>query len=194
MARTMSFDRSEVLEKAVQYFWQYGYFDTTVDRLAGAMGLSKSSMYNTFGSKETIFKEALDYYRHNKTPGYVLKTANTSKPIKPVLKKFFKAIVEIGTNDPDTRGCLIVNSIVELVGSDEDMASLVTTDLTKLIQVYTQLISNAQATGEIPRKYTASQLAKHLANTQLGLRVMSKVHNDRKTLSDIVKLSLSILD
>jgi len=60
MARPREFDRNLVLEKAMQVFWSQGYEATSLTDLARSMGLSKSSLYDTFGSKHDLFLESID--------------------------------------------------------------------------------------------------------------------------------------
>ncbi|MEK9754967.1 MAG: helix-turn-helix domain-containing protein, partial [Rhodospirillaceae bacterium] len=67
MARPREFNREQVLERAMQVFWSKGYAATSMRDLTEAMGLSKSSLYDTFGSKHDLFLESIDFYRDNVT-------------------------------------------------------------------------------------------------------------------------------
>src|ERR1700746_337559 len=60
--RPKSFDRTAAIEQAMELFWDRGYEGTTFDDLVGAMKLSPSSFYHEFGSKERLYREAVDYY------------------------------------------------------------------------------------------------------------------------------------
>ena len=66
MARTgrpRSFDRAEALRQAMTVFWRLGYEGTTLEDLQAAMGgISPPSMYAAFGSKENLFREAVELY------------------------------------------------------------------------------------------------------------------------------------
>src|SRR5580698_10311333 len=60
--RPKNFDRSVALQQAMKLFWERGYEGATFDDLTAAMGISASSFYNAFGSKEHLYQEATEAY------------------------------------------------------------------------------------------------------------------------------------
>ena len=62
MGRPREFDEINVLERAMEAFWARGYDGTSLQDLLLVMGLSKSSFYETFGSKHDLFLRALEHY------------------------------------------------------------------------------------------------------------------------------------
>jgi AcrR family transcriptional regulator len=60
--RPRSFDRDDVLNRAMLLFWKHGYDATSVSLLTEAMGIGAPSLYAAFGDKRALFKEALDHY------------------------------------------------------------------------------------------------------------------------------------
>src|SRR6516162_9410179 len=56
------FDRARALQAAMRLFWERGYEGTSFDELIAAMGISASSFYNSFGSKEALYCEATQAY------------------------------------------------------------------------------------------------------------------------------------
>src|ERR1700754_3553417 len=61
-ARPAAFDRCAALNAAMKLFWERGYEGTSFDDLTAAMGISASSFYNSFGSKERLYQEAIEAY------------------------------------------------------------------------------------------------------------------------------------
>ena len=62
MGRRPHYDRDEVLLRAMQVFWTYGYDSTSIDRLVQATGLQRSGLYRAFGSKAGLFRESVEQY------------------------------------------------------------------------------------------------------------------------------------
>lgn len=60
--RPKSFDRKAALQRALHLFWEQGYEGTSFDDLIATMSLSPSSFYNSFGSKEQLYREAVEAY------------------------------------------------------------------------------------------------------------------------------------
>ncbi|MEJ0106748.1 MAG: helix-turn-helix domain-containing protein [Bacteroidota bacterium] len=59
MARTKVFDEQMVLDKAMNLFWQKGYNATSAQDLVNGLSISRSSLYDTFGDKHSLFVKAL---------------------------------------------------------------------------------------------------------------------------------------
>lgn len=62
MGRPQSFDRDAVVRAARDLFWDRGFEEVSVPDLEAATGLSRSSIYNAFGSKRGLFDAAVDNY------------------------------------------------------------------------------------------------------------------------------------
>ncbi len=59
MARTREFDENVVLERARDLFWEQGYTATSIQDLEKALGISRSSIYASFGSKRALYDKTL---------------------------------------------------------------------------------------------------------------------------------------
>ncbi len=61
--RPREFDETKVLERAMQLFWLRGYGRLGVAELLKHMGISRQSLYDTFGNKRGLFLRAIEHYR-----------------------------------------------------------------------------------------------------------------------------------
>jgi AcrR family transcriptional regulator len=104
--RPSTFDRTEALNLAMKLFWDQGYEGTSFDQLIQAMGISPSSFYNSFGSKERLYKEATDAYLSMSEvwfAGRLFGTADTREAFKELLDA---TAVEF-TQQSHPSGCMI---------------------------------------------------------------------------------------
>jgi AcrR family transcriptional regulator len=60
--RPRSFDRDAALRAAMKIFWKFGYEGASMAELTTAMGINSPSLYACFGSKEDLFKTAVQFY------------------------------------------------------------------------------------------------------------------------------------
>jgi TetR/AcrR family transcriptional regulator, copper-responsive repressor len=60
--RPREFDRGRALEAAMLLFWRHGYDGTSIAQLTAAMGIAAPSLYAAFGSKQQLYREALQLY------------------------------------------------------------------------------------------------------------------------------------
>ena len=113
MARTREFDRTLVLRKAIEVFWSRGFDSTNLPELLEAMGLSKSSLYETFGDKNKLFEEAIDLYVKEIAFSKVEKLLNASS-VKVGFQAFFAEQIRCCTDQKFPGGCFLVNTAISL--------------------------------------------------------------------------------
>ena len=120
MPRTKSYNRDEMLGKAMDLFWQKGYAATSLQDLVDHLGINRFSIYDSFGNKHSLFLAALDRYRENVAKALRTKLDDGTKGIDAI-KEYFRAM-EAGLSIPGGRmGCLVQNSTLEMVLSDPEV-------------------------------------------------------------------------
>lgn len=133
--RPRAFDEKAVLDAALQVFWRQGYEATSIDDLTAAMGLSRSSFYGAFGSKQAVLEAALSGY--SKSALARLKDivqGNSEDPLAAALDALA---------DPNggTKGCLLVNCITELAPHHPEIAALGRRHLAGIEQILAEAIN-----------------------------------------------------
>src|ERR1700743_1113257 len=96
MARTKDFDENEVLQKAMNLFWYKGYNGTSMQDLVDGLGISRSSLYDTFGDKHALFMRALENYQvitSQNLRAIVANSATTKQAISKILGNIVKELV-----------------------------------------------------------------------------------------------------
>lgn len=193
MARPRTFEREDVLDKAMQVFWAQGYEATSVDDLVKATGLVRQSIYNTFGNKHDFYLEALEHYQAF-LGARMLGALKHAPSVKQGFRRLFNQVVDDAVSDTTRRGCMMVNAATELASRDLTVCRLTSEAEAAKERFFAELIRDAQACGEIDRSKDPDALAKFLYNTVLGLRVRATRRPTRAELVPIVEASLSLLD
>lgn len=149
--RPRTFDEAEVLEKAIEVFWNKGFEAASLDDLTAAMGLSRSSFYGTFGSKQDLFLRAL---RHYSGQGLKNLEAAAAAGGRAPLQAMMKAL-----SDPagGPNGCMLVNCITELAPHDPDVAALGRRHLEKIEETFAKVLDqdNPDAVRDKARAYAS---------------------------------------
>lgn len=127
MARSREFDYDTVVRSARDLFWERGYASTSLAQLQAATGLSRSSLYETFGSKRALFGFAVDSYL-SEIIGPLLEPMESDGSGKRELVEYFLSLERFLRSSPKqvaTRGCLMLNTFMELNDLDDEAATLV---------------------------------------------------------------------
>jgi TetR/AcrR family transcriptional repressor of nem operon len=193
MGRPREFNADEALDRALHVFWAKGYAATSMTDLLEAMGLSKSSFYESFGNKHDVFMAALRRYGDRET-ARLGACVGSGSCARRLIEVQLRSIVERSTGDGDRRGCLTVNCAVELAPHDPAIGSAVVAHLDSMEELYVSLITRGQDEGAISRRHDARALARYLLNALCGLQVMAKVGRDEAALNETVSTILSVLD
>ncbi|RMA90128.1 TetR/AcrR family transcriptional regulator [Priestia megaterium] len=191
MARNKEFDEKEALRKAMELFWRQGYEKTSMQDLVNYMGVHRRSIYDTFGDKHTLFIRALSHYVEVMDE----RIKNNIKPeltVKQAIRKLFEMVIY--PTDKQPKGCLTVNTAVELSLLDQEVAEKITETFIKTETLLFDLLKHGQEQGEISEHYDIKALSKFIHNALIGIRVLAKTTNDKKELETIIDLTLSTLD
>lgn len=192
MARPRGFDEQQVLEAASAAFWQKGYEATSTRDLVKSTGLTQPSLYNAFGDKRGLYLRALEHYIDHTVRERIKRLEQTLTPAQ-CITTFFHEIIERSIADPDKRGCMLVNSALEISSEDEGFRATVAVELEEIRAFFRRCLEAAQASGEIVSKVPADDVATHLLATLIGVRVLARASPQHAVLTSAVTPALSLL-
>lgn len=192
MARPRQFDETEVLDRAVQCFWSRGYEAVSVRDLAGQMGITGASLYNTFGDKRSLYVRALEHYLEQSVSNRIDRLAQ--RPPREAIAAFFDDIIERSLGDSQRKGCLLVNSALELAPHDAEFQKLVADGLVKVEAFFRRCVEAGQRDGTISLMQPADDLARTLLSALLGIRVLARSRPERDLLEGLVRPIFFLLD
>ena len=170
VGRPREFDEEQVLVAAMEAFWRKGYEATSLVDLTDATGLNKASLYRVFGDKHQLFMAALKNYadiEYRETTAVISEQASPLTNIRAVVKKI--------TDDAGSeKGCMMINSMVELAPHDPEVKKLLQSFGEQRLQAIMGMIVQAQEAGEIRPELDAGKLAVSLMIAFAGSAAMVK--------------------
>ena len=179
MPKSMKFSRETALEKAKGHLWLAGYEASNVKVLSAHLGITRSSLFNAFGSRKKLFCEVIDSYTAD-LKNSQLYVIPCDKDFKPEVVQVFKNLCKMRALDVQHRGCLLVNSIAELSSSevDTELSGYLDDIVKRSKAILTNRIKVAIHAGEFYNDLDPNCLAMSLQNLLYGTNLMSKVIHD----------------
>ncbi|MEV6703112.1 TetR/AcrR family transcriptional regulator [Streptomyces sp. NPDC051453] len=192
MGRPRNFDENQVLESAREQFWNQGYAATSLQDLTDATGLGKGSLYGAFGDKRQLFLHVLDGYRDEQLNGVraVLTGPGTAFERLTLL---VQGVAKGFTEDPQRRGCLLVNSTSELHSTDPDVVSRARTSYQAVEDLLIACVKEAQDEGTVEPSADAQELGRLLLAVMQGIEFLAKTDMDGSALLQISQATLKQL-
>ncbi|MCY6382629.1 TetR/AcrR family transcriptional regulator [Hoeflea prorocentri] len=176
-----SFDLDEATDKAITVFWKKGYEGTSMADLIEGMGINKGSLYNAFGSKKALFDRALLRYDTLNRSAILAQLAKLDDPVGAI-EQLFDGLIAETEADKQQKGCLLINTALELPNHTQDVQVMVTGALGEFEDFFRQLIVKGKETGQIPETVNADETAKALLSLVVALRVLARGTYDANAL------------
>ncbi|HUR06300.1 MAG TPA: TetR family transcriptional regulator [Nonomuraea sp.] len=192
MARTKEFDPDVALQAALELFWERGYEATSMADLVEHLGIGRASIYATFGNKRDLYLKAYERYVQNGIDFIGL--LSQPGPVLPAVRALVEQFAEESAHDEKRRGCLVVNTAVEVAPHDPTLARRVESNWDFIETTMTSALTRARAQGELAEEKDPRALARFLLTVMQGMRVIGKSSNDPERLYDAAAQALRALD
>jgi TetR/AcrR family transcriptional repressor of nem operon len=169
--RRKSFQPEIALESAQALFWELGYDATSISALEKRMGINRFSIYETFGDKKALFLQCLETYSQN------MKAGNLALLQDPGgldgIRKFLTRMVD-GPPVARRRGCLMMNSLVEISGRDADVSRIVDRHFRLVERSLRRAVDEAKSRGEVAPGVATVDAARTLLALAHGVLSLGK--------------------
>ena len=172
MARSKEFNDDTAVRAARDVFWRRGYASTSLSQLQQATGLNKSSLYQSYGSKRGLFERALGSYL-DEVIEPLLHDLEAPGAGSAELAAYFESLARLFRTAPPQvadRGCLLLNTAMELNDLDADAAKAVAAYRGRVRAAFLGAIrATAVYAAEAERR------ADTLTASQIGMMVTSRL-------------------
>lgn len=178
MVRPREFDETQVAEGLLNAFWHHGYARTSVPTLTEFTGLLPGSLYAAFGSKEDMFRIAVERY-----VAQIRAALTTDRRGVAGIQHVLDTVVRITAKDPDRRGCLVLNAIPESTTLSEETRDALQGALDEMRRLLRGHLREAAADSGVT--LDVEQLEALCFAAAVATRVLGRAGQPRKLLQSI---------
>lgn len=177
MGRSIAFNKEEALNKAMFLFWDKGYDATYISDLIKTMGISRSTLYDSFGDKDQLFKLVLENYQKR---GYEKKKLLfTGSNTKDALTAYFYKHIEDCYSKRTPDSCLITNSSLLIGHIDPSIEDTLIKNFSDLELKFKQVIEEGQRKGEISEQEDNGLMTYTLLSLNHSISLMSRYKKEK---------------
>ncbi len=191
MARPKEFESETALKKAIGAFSEHGYEGTSTDALLQAMGISRQSMYDSFGDKRRLYLEALQRYTADSISNQLRALNSVSSPVKG-LEAMLNLAVSLAIADPKPK-CLGISAVCEFGRSDPEVTMITDMAGKTMLSSLERRVSEAKAAGEISRSVDAQTAAQFIMATLAGIKIAARSGATPESLRGIARMAMRSL-
>ena len=192
--RPASFDRAEALQSAMELFWARGYEGATLEDLQAAMGgISPPSFYHAFGSKEALFREAVDLYVATIGDPQV-RALNQVATTRGAVEAMLRLTAEAFSRPGRPHGCMIVLGAMNCTPSGKAAQDFLHAIRLKAPKIIRQRLKRGVTDGDLPPHVSLTGLASFYATVLHGLGVRAGDGASRAALMAAVDGAMAAWD
>lgn len=179
--RPKTYSRPDVLAKAMVLFWKKGYEGVHLAELVEVIGLNRHSLYQEFGGKEGLFREALASYLATAERHYQSVLGASPLGLQNV-RRYFRSI-RYGN---DYHGCFMISTLGQVHVVDHESFSMALQTARMAEQLFKRNIAAAVKSRELPEGTDVGGLSRTLAVLDQGLAIYGLVNPSRTASTSIV--------
>jgi TetR/AcrR family transcriptional repressor of nem operon len=165
MARSVEFNECEIIDKAMNVFWEKGYHATSMQDLVDAMQINRSSLYNTIGDKHCLFIKCVTSYAElalKETKEKVAKESSALQALINIIRDKAAWVVD------SEKGCLGIKTVFEIAPEDAEVRNVLNKNNKLYLKLMTDIIQKAIDDKELEDTEDASLLAEYIMTTFTG--------------------------
>lgn len=185
--------KEKILQVGAEIIHHKGYYATGLQEILSAAGVPKGSFYNHFKSKEDFGLQVIDFF--SDFFGQYCRSifADTTRTPLGRLEALLDGFMELFIEKKFTCGCPVGNMAQELGDLSPVFQKKLSQAIEKMAGYYTEILSEAQAQGEISKDMDVHEAADFIVASWHGALIRMKVsegieplQNHKKFIFDYV--------
>jgi len=188
--RPREFDREQGLAKAMHLFWSLGYDATSMADLRAGLGITQASLYAAFGSKEELFREAVDLYR--RTAGFsTTRALEVGTTAREAIHAMLQAAVDAFSAPGAPGGCLLILGATNCAIENKAVQDYLLSIRRQISLSILERLKRGQQERDVPKAAPTTALAAYYSTVLHGLALQSRDGASRKTLTQVVEFAVA---
>jgi len=188
MARTREFDMDTVLDQAMGVFWRRGYAATSMADIYDATGLKPGSVYAALKSKEALFQRVFERYAER-----FRATLPTALVGVPAIAAWLRVQADLAIADPERRGCLIINTVLEREVHSEATRAMAQGRLREIRAFFARHLLLARERGELAARLDVEAQADALLAAVMAIMALGRSGADASTIGHVAQTAEAAL-
>ena len=184
--RPRSFDRDAALRWAMEVFWVKGYEGASISDLTGAMGIGSPSLYAAFGSKEALFRKAIDLYGRIEGPE-IWDVVENAPDARAAVAGFLTATAHSFSRPGKPRGCMVVLSQLNATEASASVCAALRENRAQGQSGLEARLRRAVDDGELPPSVDVAALAAFYLTVQQGMSIQARDGASEDKLLSVAK-------
>jgi TetR/AcrR family transcriptional repressor of nem operon len=168
MSGTKQYDRTDLLDRAIELFRVQGFTGTSTADLVAELDVNRKSMYAEFGSKQGLFEAALERYSREHL-SMVLAPIEAPDASLDAIREAFASYASASDGWVRGRGCLLCNTAVERAALDPGAARHVVAYLDRLTKAFRHALDNGQQSGQLDAETDLDDLSAFFTMALIGV-------------------------
>lgn len=183
-------DRDVGLDIAARLFWERGYEGTSTADLTKAMGINPPTLYSMFGSKEELYRQALDFSitRENSRRSEILAS---HLPAYDALSLYLYDIADGDTRPDKPQGCMVSTAVLQHAEENASVARMTAALRETSMQTLKARFDRAVEEGELPAQTDTDTLARFYGAIIQGMSAQACDGACNARLKRLVDLALT---
>ena len=185
MSRNKVFNEDNALDAAMRLFWKKGYEASSMQALEEVMGLKRSSIYNTFGNKRSLFKLAIERYTQLVLSSFLC-VINDSHTANEAIRNVLGEVISLHFNKNNPGGCMVVLSLMESKQHDKETLHMLQSALKLLHITLVKRFEKAIVERDMDQSVNCEALASEVTGLITGMIVMARANFSKSSLQLLI--------
>jgi AcrR family transcriptional regulator len=191
--RPRSFDIDEALDKAMRLFAEQGYDGTSLGQLTEVIGIPPPSLYAAFGSKDDLFKAALDHYQA-RCSAPIATAFHGAASAREAIEALLLQSIETFHQPGGIRGCMVALAALGISSNHQNLREHAVSLRLAAERMILERIKQGQSDGDVAASADAAAMMHFYTTVQMGLSIKARDGSSKADMTASVIAAMRLWD